>query len=109
MAADTPPPDLWLTVKGLLGPVATSLLGLAWRRADEVRRGKRLTWRAVLLDLPSVLGIGIAAGAVVAWIGLPHEVALGLACVASHLGTDYIREKLLPAALRRLGLFADEP
>ena len=108
MTVDTPPPDLWLTMKGLLGPIATSLLGLAWRRADEVRQGKRLPWRAILLDLPSVVGIGIAAGAIVAWIGLPQEVALGLACIASHLGTDYIREKLLPLVLRRLGLAGDE-
>jgi len=106
--SDASPPDLCLSIKALLGPIATSLLGLIWRRADEVRQGKRLTWRAILLDLPSVVGIGIAAGAVVAWIGLPHEVALGLACVASHLGTDYIREKALPIVLRRLGLTGDE-
>ena len=106
--ADVAPPDLWLTIKGLLGPIGTSLLGLIWRRADEVRQGKRLTWRAIVLDLPSVVGIGIAAGAVVAWIGLPQEVALGLACVASHLGTDVIREKALPLVLHRLGLAGGE-
>lgn len=108
MATETPSPDLWLSLKGLLGPIATSLLGLIWRRADEVRQGKRLTWRAILLDLPSVVGIGVAAGAVVAWMGLPHEVALGLACIASHLGTDYLRERALPAVLRRLGLSGEE-
>lgn len=99
--SDPTPPDLWLTMKGLLGPVATSLLGLVWRRADEIKQGKRLTWRSMALDLPSVLGIGIAAGALTSWLGLPHEVALGLACIASHVGTDYLREKLLPAFLKR--------
>lgn len=101
MAATNPDPELIAAFKGLAGPIISAAVGLIWRRAEEVRQGKRLTWRAWLLDIPSVIGIGIISGSIALWMDLPLLVAMGVACSLGHVGTEWLLRTLLPRAIDR--------
>lgn len=96
---DTPEPELLVAIKGLLGPVLTAAIGVFWRRAEEARRARRFDWRRLLLDIPSVLGIGIISGSVALWMELPLLWAMGLACALGHVGTEWLLASLLPRLL----------
>lgn len=100
--SDTPEPELLVAVKGLLGPVISAALGLAWRRTAEIRRGDRITWRALVLDVPSVVGFGLLAGSLAMAMDLPLLVAMGLACALAHVGTEWLLAVAVPRLLDRL-------
>lgn len=98
-----PPDDGWLLLKGLVGPCASVALGVLWRRTEEVRSGKRWSWRACLLDGPSVIGLGIICDAAARWLGLGEEARLAASCAAGYLGTAFLIERVLPRVLNRIG------
>lgn len=94
-------PDLGTIIKGLAGPVLSAAIGLLWRRAEEIRNGKEHSWRQWLLDVPSVVGIGIISGSIALWAGLPDLVAMGVACALGHVGTQWLLSVLLPRVMER--------
>lgn len=99
--SDTSDPELMTVLKGLAGPVLSAAVGLAWRRAEEMRRGSPPSWRAWLFDIPSVIGIGIISGSIALWADLPLLVAMGVACALGHVGTQWLIGVLLPRLLER--------
>lgn len=99
--SDTADPELVTIIKGLAGPVISAAVGLVWRRAEEIRDGKTASWRAWLLDVPSVIGIGIVSGSVALWLELPTLVAMGVACGIGHVGTQWLLRVLLPRLIDR--------
>lgn len=99
MSANGPDPELVTVIKGLAGPCISAAIGLIWRRTEEIRKGEAPTWRAWLLDVPSVIGIGIISGSIALWLDLPLLVAMGVACGIGHVGTEWLLRTLLPRAL----------
>lgn len=99
--SNTNDPELLVVLKGLAGPVLSAAIGLVWRRAEEMRAGKQASWRAWLLDVPSVIGIGIISGSIALWADLPLLVAMGVACTIGHVGTQWLLSVLLPRLLAR--------
>lgn len=99
---DTPPePELLVAIKGLVGPTLTAAIGVMWRRAEEARRAGRFDWSKLALDVPSVLGFGIIAGSLALWCGFGLLWAMGAACFAGHVGTEWMLAKVVPRLLDR--------
>jgi len=99
--SDSPDPELVTVLKGLVGPIVAAAAGLLWRRAEEIRRGDKPSWRAWVLDAPSVVGIGLISGSIALWLGLPLLVAMGIACAIGHVGTQWLIAVLLPRLMDR--------
>lgn len=80
-------PNLLLIAKGLIGPCISAGFGLVLRWTDDVRKGKRLTLRRMLIEAPSAIGFGIIGGGTAAWLDAPPEAGWALAALLGHLGT----------------------
>lgn len=84
---------------GLLGPAASAAVGVAMRHARMAYDGRPISWRRVLLDLPTVLGMAIAGGAIGDFFGLSEMVRWGLAGLLGYAGPpilDRIIARYLP-------------
>lgn len=69
--------------------------GIVWRWAEEYRSGERFTWRRVLFDLASSVGIGLSAWSVAGWLDLPETASAAIACGVGTLGRNGVIELIL--------------
>jgi len=99
--ADLPPSDPGFAklLAGLMGPAISAAVGVAMRHARMAYDGRPISWRRVLLDMPTVLGMAIAGGAIGDYFGLSEMVRWGLAGLLGYAGPpvlDRIIARYLP-------------
>lgn len=82
-------------LKPLILPIMSAVAGIIWRWSDDVRAGRRFTWRRVVVELPSAIGIGFTGHGVAIWLGLPDQAALALCAAFGHLGAQGVIDLLL--------------
>jgi len=96
MQAPTPEPqELLEMLKPLVLPIMSAIAGIIWRWSDDVRAGKRFTWRRAAVELPSAVGIGFTGHGLAIWLGMSEQAALALCAAFGHLGAQGVIDLLL--------------
>ena len=75
--------------------VGAAASGIIWRWSEEYRSGERFTWRRILFDLASSVGIGLSAWSVTGWLDLPEAASVAIACGVGTLGRNGVIELVL--------------
>lgn len=75
--------------------VGAATSGIIWRWSEEYRSGERFTWRRILFDLASSIGIGLSAWSTTRWLDLPEAASVAIACGVGTLGRNGIIELVL--------------
>lgn len=82
-----PSPDLTTAATGLIGPAASALMGVLMRHSQLVQRGERRFFSAaLLLELPTVTGMGIVGGGIGSYLGLQSIGTWTIAAILGWLG-----------------------
>lgn len=95
MSEQPPSPELAVLAKAMLGPVLSAIAGLVVRWTDDVAKGHQLTWRRLIVETPSAVGLGIMGGGLAAWLQAPPEAGWALAALLGHLGTQGVINTLM--------------
>jgi hypothetical protein len=103
--ADTSP-DLAAAASGLIGPALSALMGVLMRHSQLVQRGERRFLSPVLLlELPTVAGMGIVGGGLGSYLELAPSVTWAVAAVLGWLGPQALA-LLVGAFAKRFGIGA---
>lgn len=103
-----PSPDLTTAASGLIGPVITALVGVLMRHSQLVQSGERKFFSAALvLEMPTVAGMGVVGGGVGSYLGAPEIVTWSIAAVLGWLG-PHVLTAIAKAAAKRAGIPAEE-
>lgn len=91
MADPTMPSDgLTRILIGLIGPGISAAVGISMRLAQDLADGTRWSWRRLLLEVPSVVGIAVACAGAAEWLHLSTTAASGMAAIAGYVGPKVI-------------------
>ena len=79
--------ELSAAIKGLIGPVISAMVGVLMRHSQLVQQGRRRFWSpSLLLELPTVIGMGIVGGGLAVYLGAPQPVAWAISAIMGWLG-----------------------
>ncbi len=96
-----PSPDLTTAASGLIGPALSALTGVLMRHSQLVQRGeRRFLSPYLLLELPTVAGMGIVGGGVGTYLELAPSVTWAVAAVLGWLGPQALALVVRGAAKR---------
>ncbi|MCM8736606.1 phage holin family protein [Azospirillum sp. A1-3] len=102
-----PSPDLAAAGVGLIGPALSALVGVLMRHSQLVQRGeRRFLSPFLLLEVPTVAGMGIVGGGVGSYLELAPSVTWAVAAVLGWLGPQALA-LLVRAVAQRAGVKID--
>ena len=99
MSSEPPPPGLVEALHNLLGGAGTTLLGSFLGRlmayADDVKTKRRpLLSKAIIWEVPIVVGMGIAGEAICQYFQLEGAVRVGTVSLVAYYGPRYLARKI---------------
>lgn len=99
MSDQIPDPPTTSELAEIIRPLALTVTaaaaGIIWRWAEDAHQNKRFTWRLIVLDLASSIGIGMSAWGVAGWLDLPEAASVAIACGFGTLGRNGVIELIL--------------